>query len=153
MNRAELLSLIGQLSTALSETQTPVQWTQEDSDRLRDIHAATVAQKRTAAVPTEAAPPAKEVPMFRSIPQSEEPSLDGQPKKKKNFWQKLGSGAKTALAGVAFGAGGGALGAVVDGVKDGNLNPASLAATAAISAITGAIGYYQKSPKDEAKED
>jgi hypothetical protein len=149
MTRSEILSLITQAAAALTtEPQTPAQWTEEDQAMLRDIHAAVVAQKRTVAVPTVAAEiqtalTVQEVPM-PSIP----PSLD-VPVKKKGIWGKLGKGLKTAVAGIAFGAGGGALGAVVDAVKDGNVNPGSLLGTAAIAAITGAVGYYQKPPADK----
>jgi hypothetical protein len=158
MTRAEILSLVGQLTNALAESHTPTQFSEEDRDMLKSIHAAIVSQKRTVApgtvvpvVPSEihtslTVQETQEVPMFASVKIEPEG-------KKKSFWKKLGSGMKTALAGVAFGAGGGALGAVVDAVKDGNFNPGSIAATAAIAAVTGAVGYYQKSPKDQAKEE
>jgi hypothetical protein len=156
MTRAEILSLIQQAAAALTtEPQTPATYTEEDRVMIREIHAATVgtvALKGALAVDgNQLEQPARGGPLFTSIPASPEPPLGPlESASKKPWWKKLGTGMKTALAGIAFGAGGGALGAVVDAVKDGNVNPGSLAGTAAIAAITGAIGYYQKGPREDA---
>jgi hypothetical protein len=143
MTRAEILNLIQEAAKALDDSpETPAQWTEDDRKMLREVHAsATKSSCVPVAAPEPVAPPANDVPFFKSVPSMQTPAP------KKSFWSKLGTGMKTALAGIAFGAGGGALGAVVEAVKDGNVNAQSLAATAAIAAVTGAVGYYQKGPQ------
>jgi hypothetical protein len=153
MTRSEILSLITQAAAALTtEPQEPATFTDADKQRIIDIHAAVVAVKRTAVVPTVASEvqtalsvqETREVLMSPSIPPSLEP-----PPKKKNFWQKLGGGMKTTLVAIGAGGGGAALSAVVDAVKDGNISPTGLGAAAISAAVAGAIGYRSKPPADK----
>ena len=152
MTRADLLDLIQQLqktATALAVEDKPAQWTEECYSMLKDIHAAVV----NAPPPAEPYPPIATPPIAAGLPEvAAPPSLGNVEPKKKNFWQKLGSGMKTTV--VAIGAGGGmaALNAVVDSVQHGNISPGSLAVTAAGAAITVAIAYRAQSPVQPPKE-
>ena len=155
MTRAEILSLITQAAAALTtEPQTPATFTEADQQRLIDIHAAVVAQKRTAAASTvtitQPVQETREIPMFASIPKSLDPPID-PPAKKKNFWRKLGGGMKTTLVAIGAGGGAAALSGLVDALKGGDFNPVSLATTAVGAAVAGAIGYRSKPP--EGKEE
>jgi hypothetical protein len=177
MTREEILALATQLASALTaEPQTPTQWTDKNDRMLEEIHSSVVPKRSgpivthipipnpgsnwvsyetvPVGIPTElptesvesVAPPTTPYPEPAVTPTA----IQKATKKAKGFWGKLGAGMKTLGAGLAFGAGGGALTAAVDAVKDGNFNPASIATTAAIAAVTGAIGYYQKGPQKDA---
>jgi hypothetical protein len=179
MTRAEILALIQQAAQALdSESGAPAQWTDQNDQLLREIHAAIVPKRsgqvfthvpiqnpgsnwvsfETVPVDMPVELPKGETTMEPAAPPTtpySEPAvtptgMEKAAKKAKGFWGKLGAGVKTIGAGLAFGAGGGAVTAAVDAVKDGNFNPASIATTAAIAAVTGAIGYYQKGPQKDA---
>jgi hypothetical protein len=143
MTRSEILALIQQAAAALTtEPQTPATYTEEDRAMIREIHAKTVQPKRTVAESV------REIPMFTSIPQSPDPPLDGEPKKK-GFWRRLGGGVKTTLVAIGAGGGGAALSAAVDTVKDGNISPTGIGAAAISAAVAGAIGYRSKPPAKE----
>jgi hypothetical protein len=146
VNRQQIIDLLMQTAGALSvEPHTPATWTEEDRAKLADIHAATVAQKRTAAAPVfTTGPVEKELPMFTSIPSADPPA-----EKKKSFWKKLGAGMKTAVVGVGAAAGGAALHAAVGSVMSGNLSPSGIATTAGAAAVAAAIGYRSQPPKKE----
>jgi hypothetical protein len=149
MTRSEILSLITQAAAALTtDSQEPATFTDADKQRIIDIHAAVVSQKRTVVVPTVAAELQTALTVQEALMPSIPPSLD-VPVKKKNFWQKLGGGMKTTLVAIGAGGGGAALSAVVDAVKDGNISPTGLGAAAISAAVAGAIGYRSKPPDKE----
>jgi hypothetical protein len=161
MNRTELLALLTQAVNSLTNAPvTPTQWTEEDRELLienntllKDIHAATVSVKRTTTSTVSVVRPVqetKEIPMFTSIPQSNAPSIENlETKVKKSFWKKLGGGMKTAVVAIGAGGGAAALGATVDALKGGDINPISLATTAIGAAVAGAVGYRSKPPEDK----